>query len=74
MFTPISVVGSTYLNLGGSIPVNDATLSNVDLPTDSLMSDLKDTADLQDTRIFSGAYDDKVEEPKKVIQALTDPS
>nr|GEX87547.1 putative ribonuclease H-like domain-containing protein [Tanacetum cinerariifolium] len=35
------------------------------------MPDLKDTAD---TGIFSGAYDDEVEEPKKVIQALTDPS
>nr|GEZ49093.1 retrovirus-related Pol polyprotein from transposon TNT 1-94 [Tanacetum cinerariifolium] len=46
MFTPISAVGSTYLNLGGSIPVNDATLPNVDLPIDSLMPDLKDTADL----------------------------
>nr|GEZ35837.1 ribonuclease H-like domain-containing protein [Tanacetum cinerariifolium] len=27
-----------------------------------------------DSGIFSGAYDDRVEEPEKVIQALTDPS
>ncbi|GJZ80202.1 uncharacterized mitochondrial protein-like protein [Tanacetum coccineum] len=32
-----------------------------DLPTDPLMSDLKDTADLLNTGIFSGAYDDEDE-------------
>nr|GEX91376.1 hypothetical protein [Tanacetum cinerariifolium] len=52
--------GSFYVNLGGSILVNTATLSNADLPTDPLMPDLEDTADLQDTGIFSGAYDDEV--------------
>nr|GFA98425.1 hypothetical protein [Tanacetum cinerariifolium] len=56
MFTPISVAGSTYVYLGGSIPINVATLPNVDLLTDPLMPDLEDTANLQDTRIFSGAY------------------
>nr|GEY67415.1 hypothetical protein [Tanacetum cinerariifolium] len=70
MFTPVSVVGSTYVNLGGSIPVNATTLSNVDLPTDPLMPDLKDTADLQDTRIFSGAYDDEVEGVKADFKNL----
>ncbi|GJV95933.1 putative ribonuclease H-like domain-containing protein [Tanacetum coccineum] len=39
-----------------------------DLPTDPLMLDLNDTG------IFSGTYDDEDVEPKKVIQALTDPS
>ncbi|GJT95625.1 hypothetical protein Tco_1091143 [Tanacetum coccineum] len=29
MFTPVSVVGSSYVNLSGSIPVNAATLPNV---------------------------------------------
>nr|GEU88887.1 ribonuclease H-like domain-containing protein [Tanacetum cinerariifolium] len=58
MFTPISIVGSTYVYLGGSIPVNADTLPNADLPTDPLMPDLEDTAD---TRIFSDAYDDEVE-------------
>nr|GEU39941.1 hypothetical protein [Tanacetum cinerariifolium] len=61
MFTPVSAAGSTYVNLGGSIPVNATTLPNAYLPTDPLMPDLEDTADLQDTRIFSGAYDDEVE-------------
>nr|GEU39137.1 ribonuclease H-like domain-containing protein [Tanacetum cinerariifolium] len=61
MFTPISAAGSFYVNLGGSISVNVATLPNADLPTDPLVPDLEDTADLQDTRIFSGAYDNEVE-------------
>nr|GEZ57436.1 hypothetical protein [Tanacetum cinerariifolium] len=37
MFTPISAIGSTYINLGGSIPINAATLPSADLPTDPLM-------------------------------------
>ncbi|GJY29840.1 putative ribonuclease H-like domain-containing protein [Tanacetum coccineum] len=53
MFTPVSA--------GGSIPVNAATLPNANLPTDPLMHDLEDIADLQDTGMFSGAYDDEVE-------------
>ncbi|GJU98586.1 putative ribonuclease H-like domain-containing protein [Tanacetum coccineum] len=61
MFTPVSAVGSSYENLGGSIPVNAATLPNDDLSTDPLMPNLEDIADLQDTGIFSGAYDDEVE-------------
>nr|GEW30684.1 hypothetical protein [Tanacetum cinerariifolium] len=61
MFTPVSAAGSTYVYLGGSIPVNAATLSNVDLPTDPLMPDLEDTTDLQDSGIFSGTYDDEDE-------------
>nr|GFC87695.1 hypothetical protein [Tanacetum cinerariifolium] len=52
------VAGSTYVYLSGSIPVNAATLPNANLSIDPLMPDLKDTVD---TRIFSGAYDDKVE-------------
>nr|GEY60936.1 hypothetical protein [Tanacetum cinerariifolium] len=61
MFIHVSAAGSTYVYLGGSIPVNIATLPNVDLPTDPLMPDLEDTADLHDTGIFSGSYDDEVE-------------
>ncbi|GKA80168.1 putative ribonuclease H-like domain-containing protein, partial [Tanacetum coccineum] len=61
MFTLVSAAGSSYDNLGGSIPVNAATLPNADLPTDPLMPDLEDTADLQVTGIFNGAYDDEVE-------------
>nr|GEW03537.1 reverse transcriptase domain-containing protein [Tanacetum cinerariifolium] len=62
LFTPVSVVGSTYVNLFGSILINAATLPNADLPTNPLMLDLEDTADLQDTGIVSGAYDNEVEE------------
>nr|GEZ65173.1 ribonuclease H-like domain-containing protein [Tanacetum cinerariifolium] len=58
MFTLVSAAGSTYFYLGGLIPVNAATLYNVDLPTDPLMLDLEDTAD---TGIFNGTYDDVVE-------------
>ncbi|GKB70109.1 putative ribonuclease H-like domain-containing protein [Tanacetum coccineum] len=53
MFTPVNVAGSFCDNLGGSILVNAATLPNADLPTDPLMPDLEDTG------IFSGAYDDE---------------
>nr|GEZ22271.1 ribonuclease H-like domain-containing protein [Tanacetum cinerariifolium] len=41
----VSVTRSTYVNLGGSIPVNATTLPNADLPTDPLMPDLEDTTD-----------------------------
>ncbi|GJQ99123.1 putative ribonuclease H-like domain-containing protein, partial [Tanacetum coccineum] len=61
MFTHVCAAGSSYVNLGGSISVKVATLPNANLPTDPLMPDLKDIADLQDTGIFSGAYDDEVE-------------
>ncbi|GJU13956.1 putative ribonuclease H-like domain-containing protein [Tanacetum coccineum] len=59
MFTPVNDAGSSYENLGGSIPVNAATFPNDDFPTDPLIPDLEDTADLQVTGIFSGAYDDE---------------
>ncbi|GJY60720.1 ribonuclease H-like domain-containing protein [Tanacetum coccineum] len=57
----VSVAGRSFVN-------------NDDLPTDPLMPDLEDTIDLLNTGIFSGAYDDEDVEPKKVIQALVDPS
>ncbi|GKB63023.1 putative ribonuclease H-like domain-containing protein, partial [Tanacetum coccineum] len=59
MFTHVNVVGSSCDNLGGSVPVNAATLPNVDFPTDPLMPDLEDTANLLNTGIFSGAYNDE---------------
>ncbi|GJV68994.1 ribonuclease H-like domain-containing protein [Tanacetum coccineum] len=46
MLTPVSVAESSYENLGGSTPVNAATPSNADYPTDPLMPDLEDTVDL----------------------------
>nr|GEX87759.1 putative ribonuclease H-like domain-containing protein [Tanacetum cinerariifolium] len=47
MFTPVSAVGSAYVNLGGSIHVNDVSFPNADLLIDLLMPDLEDTADLR---------------------------
>nr|GEZ29900.1 hypothetical protein [Tanacetum cinerariifolium] len=46
MFTSVNAVGSTYVNLGGSIPVNATTLPNVNLPIDPRMPDLEDNANL----------------------------
>ncbi|GKE60488.1 putative ribonuclease H-like domain-containing protein, partial [Tanacetum coccineum] len=57
MFTPVNAAGSSCENLGGSIPINAATLPNADLPTDPLM--LEDTTDFLNTGIFSGAYNDE---------------
>nr|GEY57332.1 ribonuclease H-like domain-containing protein [Tanacetum cinerariifolium] len=45
MFTPVSAAGSTYVYLGGLIPINAATLLKADLSTDPLMPDLEDTQD-----------------------------
>ncbi|GKG60015.1 hypothetical protein Tco_0609679, partial [Tanacetum coccineum] len=41
-----------------------SSTANVDLPIDPLMPELEDTTDLQNTCIFSGAYDDDVEGAK----------
>nr|GEV25450.1 ribonuclease H-like domain-containing protein [Tanacetum cinerariifolium] len=46
MFTPVSAARSTYVYLGGSIPVNAATLLNANLPTNPFMPNLEDTANL----------------------------
>ncbi|GKA09942.1 putative ribonuclease H-like domain-containing protein [Tanacetum coccineum] len=59
MFTPVSTAESSYVHLGGSIPVNVATLPNANLPIDPLIPELEDTVDLQVTGIFSSAYDDE---------------
>ncbi|GKA52492.1 putative ribonuclease H-like domain-containing protein [Tanacetum coccineum] len=59
IFTPVSTDRPSYVNLDGSIPVNAANLPNDDLPTDPLMPNLEDPVDLQDTGIFSGAYDNE---------------
>ncbi|GKB42843.1 putative ribonuclease H-like domain-containing protein [Tanacetum coccineum] len=59
MFTLVNAAGSSYENLGGSIPVNAATFPNDDFSTGPLMPDLEDTTDLQVTGIFSGAYNDE---------------
>ncbi|GJS81528.1 putative ribonuclease H-like domain-containing protein [Tanacetum coccineum] len=49
-------VGPSFVPLGGSFPfdVND-------FPDDPLMSDLEDTAEIQNTNIFGSAYDDDLD-------------
>ncbi|GJX00057.1 putative ribonuclease H-like domain-containing protein [Tanacetum coccineum] len=49
---------SSFVYLGGKIPINVSTLSNVDLPIDPNMPDLEDASDtLLNDEIFNGAYD-----------------
>nr|GEW48550.1 hypothetical protein [Tanacetum cinerariifolium] len=67
IFTPVSAARSTYVYLSRSIPVNAATLLNVDLPTDPLMPNLEDTVN---TRIFSDAYDDEVKNAEADVNNL----
>ncbi|GKG45207.1 hypothetical protein Tco_0495285, partial [Tanacetum coccineum] len=50
---------SSFIYLGGKIPIDASTLPNVDLPIDSNMPDLEETSDtLPNDRIFNGAYND----------------
>ncbi|GKA69801.1 putative ribonuclease H-like domain-containing protein, partial [Tanacetum coccineum] len=52
--------GSSFVYLGGQIPIDASTLPNIDLPIDPNMPDLEDDSNvfLNDV-IFSGAYDDE---------------
>ncbi|GJT86308.1 putative ribonuclease H-like domain-containing protein [Tanacetum coccineum] len=61
--TPIGVntSGSSYVYLGGQIPIDASTLPNVDLPIDPNMPDLEDDSNVfPNDGIFSGAYDDEM--------------
>ncbi|GJT67360.1 putative ribonuclease H-like domain-containing protein [Tanacetum coccineum] len=50
---------SSFVYLGGKIPIDASTLPNVDLPIDPNMPDLEDASDtLPNDGIFNGAYDD----------------
>ncbi|GJX61196.1 ribonuclease H-like domain, reverse transcriptase, RNA-dependent DNA polymerase [Tanacetum coccineum] len=50
---------SSFVNLGGKIPIDASTLPNADLPIDPNMHDLEDVTDtLPNDGIFNGAYDD----------------
>ncbi|GKD74302.1 putative ribonuclease H-like domain-containing protein [Tanacetum coccineum] len=50
---------SSFVYLGGKIPIDASTLPNADLPIDPNMPDLEDASDtLPNDRIFNGAYDD----------------
>ncbi|GKC02445.1 hypothetical protein Tco_0994055, partial [Tanacetum coccineum] len=49
---------SSFVYLGGKIPIDASTLPNADLPIDSNMPDLEDASDtLLNDRISNGAYD-----------------
>ncbi|GJS10908.1 putative ribonuclease H-like domain-containing protein [Tanacetum coccineum] len=50
---------SSFVYLGGKIPINASTLPNADLPIDPNMPALEDASDtLPNDGIFNGAYDD----------------
>ncbi|GJU49371.1 hypothetical protein Tco_1218926 [Tanacetum coccineum] len=50
---------SSFVYLGGKIPINASTLPNADLPIDPNMPDLEDASDtLPNDGIFNRAYDD----------------
>ncbi|GJW33966.1 hypothetical protein Tco_0053998 [Tanacetum coccineum] len=50
---------SSFVYLGGQIPIDASTLPNVDLPTDPNMPDLEDVSNaFPNYGIFIGAYDD----------------
>ncbi|GKA94526.1 putative ribonuclease H-like domain-containing protein [Tanacetum coccineum] len=52
--------GSSFVYLGGQIPIDASTLPNADLPINPNMHDLEDDSDLiSNDGIFSGAYDDE---------------
>ncbi|GJW60254.1 putative ribonuclease H-like domain-containing protein [Tanacetum coccineum] len=57
--TGANVNGSSFVYLGGKIPIDASTLPNVDLPIDLNMPVLEDASDtLPNDIIFNGAYDD----------------
>ncbi|GKC89104.1 hypothetical protein Tco_1149753 [Tanacetum coccineum] len=51
---------SSFVYLGGKIPMHTSTLSNADLPIDPNMLDLEDASNaFSNDGIFNGAYDDE---------------
>ncbi|GKD27100.1 hypothetical protein Tco_1233314, partial [Tanacetum coccineum] len=60
--TPIgaNTGGSSFVYLGGQIPIDASTLPNVDLPIDPSIPDLEDDSNVfPNNGTFSGAYDDE---------------
>ncbi|GJX80724.1 hypothetical protein Tco_0328873 [Tanacetum coccineum] len=57
--TRTNVGESSFVYLGGTIPIDASTLPNADLPIDPNMPDLEDASEtLPNDGIFNGAYDD----------------
>ncbi|GJW87067.1 putative ribonuclease H-like domain-containing protein [Tanacetum coccineum] len=58
--TGANVGESSFVYLGGKIPIDASTLPNADLPTDPNMPNLEDDSDVfPNDGIFNGAYDDE---------------
>ncbi|GJZ40614.1 retrovirus-related pol polyprotein from transposon TNT 1-94 [Tanacetum coccineum] len=83
--TSVSAVGPSFTNDDPSTPVNAAEASNAfedhlferfsPFKNAFALPHVPNVFSIDDTRIFGNAYDDDdMEEPKKVIQALLDPS
>ncbi|GKD69949.1 hypothetical protein Tco_1324039 [Tanacetum coccineum] len=59
---------SSFVYLGGKIPIDASTLPNADLPIDPNMPDLEDAFNtLPNDGIFNGAYDDDDEDVGAVV-------
>ncbi|GJZ66240.1 putative ribonuclease H-like domain-containing protein [Tanacetum coccineum] len=57
--TGANVGESSFVYIGGQIPIDASTLPNADLPTDPNMPDLEEVSNaFPNDGIFSGAYDD----------------
>ncbi|GJZ91053.1 putative ribonuclease H-like domain-containing protein [Tanacetum coccineum] len=58
--TSVNTDGSSFVYLGGQIPIDASTLPNADLPIDPNMPDLEDDSNVfLNDGIFSGVYDDE---------------
>ncbi|GJR65891.1 putative ribonuclease H-like domain-containing protein [Tanacetum coccineum] len=58
--TSANTGGSSFIYLGGQIPIDESTLPNADLPIDPNMPDLEDDSNIfPNNGIFSRAYDDE---------------
>ncbi|GKF83463.1 hypothetical protein Tco_0245119, partial [Tanacetum coccineum] len=58
--TGVNAGESSFVYLGGKIPIDASTLPNADLPIDPTMPDLEDDSDaFSNDGIFNGAYDDE---------------
>ncbi|GKD63670.1 hypothetical protein Tco_1305778 [Tanacetum coccineum] len=72
--TSANTGGSSFVYLGGQIPIDASTLPNADLPIDPNMPDLEDDYNVfPNDGIFSGAYDDEdvgqiLGDPKSAVQ------
>ncbi|GJY57422.1 putative ribonuclease H-like domain-containing protein [Tanacetum coccineum] len=62
---------SSFVYLGGKIPINASTLPNADLPIDPNMPELEDTSDtLPNDEIINGAYDEALILPDFPIKRI----